>query len=177
MITDKTNKLKVPDRLREDLLDFALTPNLSYWVKNPYGPNRRCCFLNRLNLPLTTDVKTFAEYCFKEVFNTTVAEEVEFGNFLGFNSEGAFVHRHRDRQGPNGEYHVRLNFLIQKPEGGGMPIINESPLIVNEGQCWINWASKNYHSSTPVEGCRPRIVLSLGSYIDLAIIKNFENVF
>jgi len=166
MTTDKTQQLQVPKLLKESLVDFALATGIQYFKSNSYGTGRRFCNLNLLDIHLTDQVKKFADSCFKEIFNVVVIEEPSFGNFLGVNNTGAYVHEHKDGKGPNNEWHVRLNFLIQKPLGGGMPVINGNTLSLNENDCWINLASQWYHSSTPVEGNRSRIVLSLGSFVD-----------
>lgn len=171
MIQEKIDRLQINSDLKTRLLEFSLQPNLNYWIKNSYGPNRRWCNLNNVNLPLSKDVKEFAEFCFKEIFDVKVIEETSFGNFLGVNGPGAFVHSHVDRLGPNGEWHVRLNFLLQKPIEGGMPLIDSRELSIKENHCWVNFASKYTHSSTPVKGNISRVVLSLGSFIEQNHIK------
>ena len=161
--------LVVPEALNSQLLDFALITGIKYFRANPAGPNRRLCNLNLHDLKLSQQVRVFAEQCFNKVFGVQVISEPNFGNFLGVNETGAFVQEHQDSVGPEGECHTRLNFLIQKPDNGGMPIINNSVLIVKEGQCWINLASSWKHSSTPVVGNKPRVILSLGSYVPQSI--------
>lgn len=91
-------------------------------------------------------------------------EEPIFGVFIGVNEEQAFVHEHSD-SADESECHLRLNFLIQKPIGGGMPILNGKKFSIEEGDCWINLANIWKHSSTPVVGNRVRIVLSVGALV------------
>lgn len=91
-------------------------------------------------------------------------EEPVFGVFIGVNEKNAFVHDHSD-SADESECHLRLNFMIQKPINGGMPILNGEKIFVDEGNCWINLANIWKHSSTPVVGDRVRIVLSVGALV------------
>ena len=166
--------LTVPVTLSQQLLDFALVSGIDYFRANPAGPKRRLCNLNLHDLELSQHVRVFAEHCFMEVFGVEVIPEPNFGNFLGVNETDAFVQEHMDSVGPNGECHTRLNFLIQKPYTGGMPVVDNNILDIEEGQCWINLASQWKHSSTPVGGSKPRVVLSLGSYVSQNIVCNLK---
>ena len=101
-------------------------------------------------------------------------EEPLDGTFIGVNQENAFVHKHKDKAEET-KCHLRLNFMIQKPTGGGMPIVDGKQIDVEEGECWINLASLWEHSSTPVVGIKERIVLSIGTLVSLndSFINNF----
>ena len=145
--------------------------NKKYFTDN--GPGRQFCIVNQLTTPITDYLINLREKKFKLLGINLFLEEPEFGIFLGVNTEGGFVHEHTDITIPN-YYHFRLNFLLSKPETGGIPVVNNTQLLINEGESWINLASEWAHSSTPVAGDKPRIVLSLG-----ALIKKeyFDNIF
>src|SRR5688500_19000934 len=84
-----------------------------------------------------------------------------FGDMVSLHEPGAFVHEHVDPC-VEGERHVRLNVVLQHPEGGGMPILDGRQLAIEPGQGWIFRPYKVRHASTVVEGATPRINLSLG---------------
>lgn len=105
-------------------------------------------------------------------------DEPYFGNFIGVNLEGANVHLHTDPgKIINNIYHnhVRINFLLSKPNSGGFPIIENQIVDVNEGESWVNVADKWQHQSTTVIGDKPRIVLSLGSLVSEHVVDYFLN--
>ncbi len=80
-----------------------------------------------------------------------------------FLDDGCFVPNHIDDNYGNGELeHVRFNVLISKPDQGGMPIISNSILQIEEGDAWSFFANKHYHSCEKVVGCNPRISISFG---------------
>ena len=116
----------------------------------------------------------FAKQCYNTL-DIDIIEEPLFGNFIGFNTTSAFVHAHMDGTTVPNHEHVRLNFLVSKPEAGGVPVINDVVLTVNEGQCWLNIASQWEHSSTPVQGSKPRIVLSLGSIVPVEKLIMYQS--
>lgn len=167
MINPITN-LSIDDNFRQKIVDFAYT-QVSYFRINMLGNGRRTCMLNKINNPISDEVRVFATQCYNALGIYNIQDEPIFGNFIGFNEEGAFVQTHVDK-GIGTKMHVRLNFLIQKPEKGGMPVINDVVYEVKEGACWKNIASSWRHGTTPVVGCRERIVLSLGSLIEKSIV-------
>lgn len=163
----------IPKDLSEEIIEFALHTGVQYFTVNMAGNGRRFCNLNVLTIPLVHSVAAFSKDCYAKL-GIDVKEEPMFGNFIGVNSENAFVQPHKDNRSELGEYHVRLNFLVQKPENGGNPIINGIEHEINEGFGWINLASEWVHQSTPVIGKRNRIVLSLGSFVDQSIAQKFD---
>lgn len=104
------------------------------------------------------------QLCLKTLDIDQFEEEPCFGIFIGVNTNSGAVHEHTDPT-KDGYVHFRLNFLVSKPEDGGVPIVNGEIIEVNELESWINCASKWSHKSTPVSGSKPRIVLSLGALI------------
>ena len=111
-------------------------------------------------------MQSYSDSLFEELKMIDTKPEPMFGNFIGVNLENGFVHKHKDSRANNGFYHVRINFLVQKPISGGMPVIEEQLYLVEENQSWLNLASEWVHSSTPVVGDKERIVLSLGKYVN-----------
>lgn len=109
-------------------------------------------------------LKATRQLCLKKLDIDQFEEEPCFGIFIGVNTNSGAVHEHTDPT--KDEYiHFRLNFLVSKPEYGGVPIVNGEIIEVDELESWINCASKWLHKSTPVVGLKPRIVLSLGALI------------
>ena len=84
-------------------------------------------------------------------------------DFIGYITEGGFVHRHTDPDLP-GQRHVRINVLI-KQSGGCIPLLDRMPIAVAEGDAWLNLASQCVHATTPAEGPGYRSVLSFGYQI------------
>jgi hypothetical protein len=161
----KTN-IRVPADLQKDLVDFAFSNTDKFVGRFPLV--RRFCNLNEHELALTDRVKEFASESYSKLGVDTVHNEHLLGNFITVNNAGGFTHNHTDENRADGYWHVRLNFMLQKPESGGEPIICNHEFSINEGESWINFAYKWQHSSTPVIGKRPRVVLSLGNYIEPA---------
>jgi hypothetical protein len=155
-----------PD-IKKNILDFVLTSDAFYWKENTAGNtfNRKFCMLNKYNLPLTTRIKDYSINIFLLLKINKQIEEKTFGNFIGVQKQGGFVQPHTDGRNDSGWEHVRVNFLVSRPKEGGMPIINNEQYAIEENGSWFNHASKWVHSSTPVIGDTPRIVLSLGAFV------------
>lgn len=115
--------------------------------------------------------------------------EPNYGYLISYSEEGHEVHPHRDANyygdGPDPtqrEYkpkywigdvlHCRLNVLISKPEKGGNPIINKLEHGIQENEPWLCISGAHTHSTTKVEGSKPRILLSLGYFIPTAIVES-----
>ena len=166
LIIDKELKIKI--------LDFVDNSDEKFWTINPAGKNRKLCQLNNFHLNLTKEIKEFSQKTYKVLGINYFIKEHIFGNFIGVQEENGFVHSHIDPNLNNLE-HIRINFMISKPIGGGIPIINNEEFNIEEDQAWLNRASKYYHSSTPVKGDKKRIVLSLGSYLTKKDINKIIN--
>lgn len=155
----------------KELKDFAITNQKNNKFFTPNGKGRQFCILNKQD----GAIKDLALKLWHETYNTLgiteYKEEPLFGIFLGVNNDGGFVHEHVDRA-PDGFHHVRINYLISKPNVGGLPIVNNVKLDdIEEGGCWLNIANIWTHSSTPVVGDKDRIVLSLGALVPVKIIE------
>jgi hypothetical protein len=166
--------LIIDKELKTKILNFVDNSDEKFWTINTAGKNRKFCQLNNFNLDLTKEIKEYSKKIYNIFQITNFRQEHIFGNFIGVQTEGAFVHSHTDPN-LNGLEHIRINFMISKPIGGGIPIINNEEFNIEEDQAWLNRASKYYHSSTPVKGDKKRIVLSLGSYLTKKDINKIIN--
>jgi hypothetical protein len=80
---------------------------------------------------------------------------------IGVQIKGGFTHSHLDNNdGDN--IHFRLNVLASKSIGGGMPIIADEIIEVEEGEPWICYSGIEWHSTTEVKGDKRRILLTYG---------------
>jgi hypothetical protein len=85
-------------------------------------------------------------------------------DFINVIRDGGFVHPHTDADLP-GKRHVRINVLVKKSDGC-LPLLDDVPIEVSEGDAWLNLASQCKHATTPVEGPGYRSVISFGFQID-----------
>ena len=164
-------KIKLGERERLEIETFALENYLNRNIFKENGNSRQFCILNQTETQISDLAKEIRQKAFNAIGINTFLEEPIFGIFLGVNNELGFVHEHTDRT-HDGFYHFRLNFLISKPESGGMPIIEGQEFEVSEGESWVNIASKWKHKSTPVVGKKSRVVLSLGGLVEYHVIDN-----
>ena len=165
--------LLLPIDLQQKIIEFTLISGIDKFIINQAGEKRRWCNLNKINNSLSKEVYEFSNKCFNNIGITEFEDETLLGNFISFNEETAFIHPHTDTRNDNGDWHVRINFIVQKPTIGGIPVIEGNKIDVEERNSWINFASENIHQSTPVEGSKQRIGLSLGKYIKQEIIKPY----
>jgi hypothetical protein len=163
--------LKLDEDDKSFLLNYALINQKNNDIFQQNGSGRQYCTLN------TCENHNIRELAFKiwneKYFEFGVVEktiEPIFGIFIGVNNPGANVHQHQDGA-PEGFYQVRINFLLSKPEVGGLPILNDKEIYVEEGNSWINLANIWSHRSTPVEGKKDRVVLSLGALVKKDLIE------
>ena len=61
--------------------------------------------------------------------------------------------------------------MIKKPTIGGNPIIDGEEFNIEVNDLWLNLASLEEHSSTPIYGGE-RLIFSFGALIKLDKIKN-----
>lgn len=161
--------LTIDEDLRQRVIDFVYNEQ-SYFRDNTAGYGRKSCGLDRIDHKLSEEIRLFSKQCYESLGIFEYEDEPLFGNLIGVNQEGAFVHSHTDPS-VDGKCHVRLNFLIQKPEAGGMPIINGVEYTIEESGCWKNIASAWWHESSRVVGSKERIVLSLGALVKDTIVS------
>lgn len=168
----------IPKCLKEKILDFAFVSGLDYFYTNhdprkevEQGTRRFCMLTKHPNLELSQMMEAFKEIAYEEIGVQDILPEPQFGNFVGVNMTGGSVHEHQDERDSNNNIHLRFNFMIQKPNVGGNPIINGKEYWIDEDMCWMNYASEWKHGSTPVAGDRARVVLSLGACVPEHIVK------
>jgi hypothetical protein len=92
-------------------------------------------------------------------------EEPTFKCFLGCNLAGGFVHPHIDKA-PPGKWHIRCNLMLSKPLEGGVPIIENKLIELQEGDLWAFIPSQLRHWSSQVEGERKRFICSYGFLVN-----------
>jgi|LakMenEpi03Aug12_release.lakeMendotaPanAssembly.Ray.scaffolds.fasta_scaffold226161_2 hypothetical protein len=161
--------LTIDEDLRQRVIDFVYSEP-SYFKDNGAGYGRKLCLLNKIDHRLSEEIRLFSKQCYESLGIFEYDDEPMFGNLIGVNKEGAFVHPHTD-PGVDDKCHVRLNFLIQKPVTGGMPIINGVEYTIEENGCWKNIASAWWHGSSRTEGSKERIILSLGALVKDTIVS------
>lgn len=119
------------------------------------GPGRR--YMSAPNIE-------FRDEAFAALGFHYVEPEPMFANFLGEHFlDGAYTHPHTDFA-PQGYVHVRANWMLEKPEYGGDPIIGGFILNVQPGDLWVCFASIEEHSSFAIKG-GVRRVCSFGALV------------
>ena len=90
-------------------------------------------------------------------------EEPVLKTYLSFVEAGGFVHKHIDTyKSVEGYGHIRCNVMLNKPDGGGNPIIEEETIMVGNGDAWHFRPDLYEHYTDAVEGESPRIIISIG---------------
>jgi hypothetical protein len=91
------------------------------------------------------------------------------GSFLTSVTSGGDVHTHKDARLPiDGKECAlyRCNVLVQRPEMGGMPVIEGTELDIPDRGMWAFHATENVHRATEVDGPVARVTLSFGFVVD-----------
>lgn len=84
-------------------------------------------------------------------------------DFINVITDGGFVHEHTDPDEP-GRCHVRINVIVRQA-AGCLPLLDGVPIAVEEGDAWLNLASRCKHATTPVVGAGYRSAISFGFQI------------
>lgn len=58
--------------------------------------------------------------------------------------------------------HLRCNIVVRLADPSGRPVVDGVPLPVTECDLWAFFASKCPHSTEPIGGSEPRIVMGFG---------------
>jgi len=92
------------------------------------------------------------------------------GDILIYTESDYLCKWHDDHNPSNSEkIHTRFNAIISAPESGGMPIFEidnkKEVWKVEEREVWKGEVGKYKHSTSPMTGNLPRIMLSFGYYI------------
>lgn len=166
LLLSKENSEKIKNFVRDNF------SNDNYFIDN--GHSRRYSSLTNTETPITELAKEIRKDSFSMLGIETFEEEPIYGIFLGVNTSGGSVHEHTDPT-IEGHDHFRLNYMVSKPDFGGMPVIDGVPYSIKNLESWINIASDWKHRSTPVIGNNPRIVLSLGAYVKKETVQSVFN--
>lgn len=177
--------------LSQPIIDWVLkTPNWNYFEEPAHESgfvlglknlNQKSKELVNAGFPFDNLFKLEEAVISKYNLDFTSAERCpSLGIFLSYSEKGHVVHRHSDvpeswfvrkengdinwEEAPieDGTNTVRFNILLSKPIEGGDPVINDIEIPVEEYGVWVCWASKYVHTSTRVEGDKPRIMISFG---------------
>lgn len=95
-----------------------------------------------------------------------------YGTMISYSEEGHQVHPHTDPSPREEDTCVRINLFVSKPEEGGLAIIDEEIIYVEEGEFWLCLAGEKPHYSQEVKGKKPRIMLSFGYQVQKEELKN-----
>jgi len=148
-------------------IDAALLTPVSAWAVEshkafrPNGPCRRYGVLQRDDLAPPPEAWEIKRRIVEAQALQCADQEPIFKDFCGFITEGGSIHPHTD-QDHDGKQHVRFNVMVSKPEAGGLPVQDGVEMAVEVGDVWRCDASRVRHWCTPVQGTKPRIVLSYG---------------
>ena len=135
--------------------------NSQKFKNNPVGPHRKFCSLDEDSPHLFEKVKD--RIIQKENLSVWFPEP-EYGDFVGWISNGGFIHHHIDMNHYNLR-HVRYNLFLSVPHKGGIPTYNGKKIAIKE-RCYVRCNSgSEYHSCSKVIGSKPRIVISYGFLI------------
>jgi hypothetical protein len=151
-------------------IDAALLAPVSAWAIEshkafePNGDGRQYGVLYRKDLTPPPQVWEIRRQIVEANRLQGFSTEPMFQDFCGFITEGGAIHPHKDPDN-NGKQHVRFNVMVSKPEAGGTPVQDGLEMAVEEGDVWRCDASRVRHWCTPVQGQKPRIVLSYGFLI------------
>jgi hypothetical protein len=102
-------------------------------------------------------------------------------HFIGINIPTAFVTPHTDSiQFSNTSkltdpVEIRFNTFLQRPEGGGVPVIGGTAVSIPEG-CALAFNASVVHSSTPVEGETIRVVCSISAAVSSAACQKLLSI-
>lgn len=148
--------LKVSQDLLKPVINWA---NSNYKTFIPNGFGRQYGVLEDLNPP--KEVFTIRELIINYFGLQNTERELTIKDYCGYVTDGGAIHKHKD---PNKESkaHTRFNVMVSKPIFGGTPVEDGQHIFVKEGDVWKCNAGLKEHWCTPVEGPKPRIVLSYG---------------
>lgn len=146
-----------------ELLDWAYSMR-SMLRPNGVSPHRFFRPLKELtDIPLVAEVGVRVLKAYG--LENTKKEDGPLGSILSWHNTGGSVHEHTDDFN-TGMSHKRFNLFLSLPISGGIPIYNGRHLDVEERMVVPYEADKILHSSTPVVGEKPRIIISYGWQFD-----------
>jgi hypothetical protein len=141
--------------------------NNNKFITNGFG--RKCCILKDIDENVSELVAKIKDRIIQLENITEWVEEPSFYDYIGINTKGGAIHKHKDFN-INGHTHTRYNVILSYPEDGGHSKYGGVINVLEENMVWRCVAGKVEHESTEVIGDTPRITLSLGFQI-----KNLKN--
>lgn len=137
--------------------------NFDLFYINTKGPNRLWYQIKDYDTYKYPEEFLDIKYELMDLYNVPLKAEsdISIHDTIGIQYNGAFTHIHIDTNYGD-DVHFRINVLASKPIGGGMPIINNEIINVEEGEPWICYSGLEMHSTTPVVGDKVRILLTYG---------------
>lgn len=140
--------------------DYANT-HIGQFYLNGMGPNRKFLYFED-SVVKQEKIKLLNR--FNLVDRDNYSPKLAYADLIAIDTENGFVHPHVDFTEP-GYVHVRINTMISKSNKGGTPIIDSSPIHIEQRDAWLCISSVQNHKTDPVIGDIPRIILSLGFLI------------
>ncbi len=190
-----TNIIRIPDELQQAIIDFCYEDNLSNWLygyeSSKIKPSGNAVWNNGRKYIYCHETKFHEQIksVEQEYLNAIglpgnviipVSEDEKHPHYPHFiacifkdNNKSSGVQTHVDTR-KNGWHQMRINYLLQKPESGGEPIINRTLINVKENQSWSIWASENKHSALPVTEDKMRITVSFGFYVNPEYVNDVK---
>jgi hypothetical protein len=153
--------------IKEDFITKEEQTHLLEWAEeqrpllkaNPMGKHRYSRPIRDLSYnEVSSNVlkRVLQEYNLKD----RIHNDGFIGSILSYQTDGAFVHSHTDEI--EDKRHLRFNLFLSVPESGGVPIYNGEEIPIKERLLIPYEADRYFHSSTPVVGNKPRIIISFG---------------
>ena len=152
------NKL-ITKNERQFMLDWIYR-NEHLFNSNPNGLHRKYfIFSNHQQTP-----KLFFEIKSRITQRENITcwyQEPMYQDYIGWVSNGGFIHNHKDNN-VNGMKHIRYNVFLSVPKEGGDPVYNGKRMRFSERSYVRCNSGDEFHSCEPVIGAKPRIVISYG---------------
>lgn len=148
------------------IISFKEQLQILMWVfrnKNNFIPNikdlrRRWISLDQVECP-----SLFWEIRDRIILKEKISDykkEFNIGNIITWGINDTFIDPHRDDSVDNYD-HIRYNLCILKPFSGGDCVYDDKKISLIERQ-YIKCNATKIHSTTPVIGIKPRIMISYG---------------
>jgi hypothetical protein len=162
----------LPNNLRNQLLEIALNDwNTKQVYFQPCGKRGYFNINDRYSSFLPEIENILGNIMSK--FNVPIDGYKSARHFVGINITSAFVTPHTDVPQFIDNYtpehkswpEVRFNTFLQRPEAGGVPIIDNTPVPLDQGQA-LAFRANVVHSTTPVIGSTTRVMFSIGSIVN-----------
>ena len=172
----------VPTRLTKKILDWCLVKeNLKHFNSKP--KHRSGLSLGITHLESKKEIlKDFPHTVLKNLstyllsyYDLPLDTEIEdrFGYLISYSEKDHKVGPHTDpnKKGED-KIHCRINLIVSKPIAGGDPIISDEVYPMLENEVWLCIAGLYVHDITITKGDKPRILISLGYYIDRKVLED-----